>query len=234
MKLIFSLFALTALMSTNAVALDIAALESAMANPDRPAEDKARDATRRAPQVLDFMGVEPGMRVLDINASAGWYTEVLSYAVGSGGTVLMQNAPGGRSEEAATARANRLSNVEQIGAITDAGANSVDFAFTGLNFHDFHNSDPSRAQAILADVMTVLESGGILGIVDHEGTSGADNESMHRIAFDELVKAVTGAGFALVGVSDVLDNPTDDHTLAQFDQSLERNTDRMVLKFIKL
>ncbi|MGI9250159.1 MAG: hypothetical protein ACR2PR_03040, partial [Pseudohongiellaceae bacterium] len=81
--------------------IDIAALEQAMANPQRPAADKERDASRRAPEVLHFLGLRKGMTVLDINASAGWYTEVLSYAVGDEGKVYMQNRPGGRNEEAA-------------------------------------------------------------------------------------------------------------------------------------
>ena len=79
MKSIISLLAATCLLCGSASALDIAALERAMANPDRPAEDKARDASRQAPQVLDFFGVEPGMTVLDINA-------VLSATQGGGFT----------------------------------------------------------------------------------------------------------------------------------------------------
>ena len=114
MKKMLTLIGLVSLMSGTVSALDIAALERAMANPDRPAADKERDASRRAPEVLDFMGVEPGMTVLDINASAGWYTEVLSYAVGDSGKVYMQNRPGGRSAEAAAARAGRLANVEAV------------------------------------------------------------------------------------------------------------------------
>ena len=214
--------------------LNTAALERAMANPERPAEDKERDASRQAPAVLSFMGVAPGMTVLDINASAGWYTEVLSYAVGPNGTVYMQNRPGGRAEEAANARAARLDNVEQVAAISDVPAGSVDFAITALNFHDFHNSDPAVAQGILAQTMTALKPGGILGVIDHEGTPGADNQALHRIAFDEAVKAIVGAGFALVGTSDVLDNPADDHSVGPFDPSLGRDTDRIVLKFMKL
>ena len=82
--------------------------------------------------------------------------------------------------------------------------------------------------------MSVLKTGGVLGILDHEGTPGADNATLHRIAFDEAVKAVLQSGFALVGSSEVLDNPADDHTVGPFDESLGRNTDRIVLKFMKL
>ena len=145
----------------------------------------------------------------------------------------MQNRPGGNADEPAAAKAARLSNITQIAAISDAEAGSVDYAMTALNFHDFHNSNPAAAQGILAQVKDALKPGGILGIIDHEGTSGADNQTLHRIAFDEVVKAVTGAGYVLVGSSELLDNTADDHSVGPFDPSLGRNTDRLVLKFAK-
>ena len=235
MKSALSLLAVFSLVCSSAQALDIAALERAMANPDRPAADKERDASRQAPAVLDFLGLEAGMTVLDVNASGGWYTEVLSYAVGPNGKVLMQNRPGGNSAEAATARANRLGNVEEwLTPISDAPENSVDFAITALNFHDFHNSNPAAAQGILGQLMAVLKPGGILAVIDHEGTFGADNVSLHRIAFEDAVKAVLESGFVLAGASDILHNEADDHTVGPFDPSLGRNTDRLVLKFMKL
>ncbi len=235
MKTAFSMLAALLISSSAVAQLDTAALERAMANPDRPAADKERDASRQAPAVLNFLGLEAGMTVLDVNASGGWYTEVLSYAVGPSGKVYMQNRPGGRADEPAAAKAARLSNVEQVAAITDPPANSVDFAITALNFHDFHNSNPEAAQNILRGIVSVLKPGGILGIIDHEGTPGADNQTLHRIAFDDAVKAVLSHGdLALVGASDILDNPADDHTVGPFDDSLGRNTDRIVLKFIKL
>ena len=58
---IFASLLVIALFGNSAYALDIAALERMMANPDRPAADKERDASRRAPQVLDFLGLEAGM-----------------------------------------------------------------------------------------------------------------------------------------------------------------------------
>lgn len=234
MKKIYSLIAILFLTCNTATALDIAALEKTMANPDRPAADKERDASRQAPKVLDFLGLEPGMTVLDINAGGGWYTEVLSYATGENGKVYMQNRPGSRYTEGADERVARLSNIKPVGAISDVPEGSVDFAITALNFHDFHNRDPQVAQGIMAQTLAALKPGGILGIVDHEGTPGADNAALHRIAFDELVRAVTQAGFAVVGVSEVLNNPNDDHTLGPFDPKLGRNTDRIVLKLMKI
>ncbi len=234
MKSLIALFAICLLASGSAgAALDTAALEQALVNPDRPAADKELDASRQAPPVLSFLGLEAAMTVLDINASAGWYTEVLSYAVGPNGKVYMQNRAGGRSAEAAAARAARLSNVEQWDDMATLPASSLDFAITNLNFHDFHNADPANAQAILASVLAALKSGGILGVIDHEGTKGADNATLHRIFTDDAVAAITAAGFVLAGSSELLHNDADDHTLGPFDPSLGRDTDRFVLKFTK-
>jgi predicted methyltransferase len=147
----------------------------------------------------------------------------------------MQNRAGGRNAEAATTRANRLGNVsEWLTEISEIPNGSVDFAITGLNFHDFHNSNPAVAQGILSQISGALKPGGILGVLDHEGTSGADNATLHRIAYDEAVKAILQSGLVLVGSSELLDNPADDHTVGPFDPSLGRNTDRIVLKFMKL
>lgn len=235
MKTFLSVIAISCFACTSvSAALDTGALERAMASADRPAADKERDASRQAPAVLDFLGLEAGMTVLDVNASGGWYTEVLSYAVGSNGQVLMQNRAGGRNADAATARANRLSNVsEWLTPMSDISANSVDFAILGLNLHDFHNSNPDAAQEALGQILGALKSGGVLGIIDHEGTPGADNASLHRIAFDEAVKAVVQSGFMLVATSEILDNSADDHSAGPFDPSLGRNSDRILLKFVK-
>jgi len=234
MKSIFTLLATLCLVCNSAAALDIAALERAMANPERSAEDKARDAARKAPQVLDFLGLEAGMTVLDINASGGWYTEVLSYAVGPSGKVYAQNRPDSNGARAIAGKAGRLGNVESWEQpISALPANSVDFAITGLNYHDFYNNNPANAAGLMAQVLQALKPGGVLGIIDHQGNPGADNQSLHRIAVSDVVKSITEAGFYVVGYSDVLDNSADDHTLRSSDDSLGRNTDRFVLKVMK-
>ena len=41
--------------------------------------------------VLDFLGVTPGMTVLDVIASGGYYSEAAAHAVGLEGQVYAQN-----------------------------------------------------------------------------------------------------------------------------------------------
>jgi predicted methyltransferase len=220
-------------------------LESRLSHSDRPAEDKARDAGRKPAAVLEFMGVEEGMTVMDLLAAGGYYTEVLSIAVGPEGHVYAQNTDfllkmrDGAADKAMTARlaGNRLPNVERLDReITNLGLapNSLDFVMTALNFHDIYNGrGPEAAQAVLAAIMDVLKPGGVLGIVDHAGNPGADNEKLHRIEESKVIDAAREAGFIVEDTSDVLRNPSDDRTRFVFAEGLRGSTDRFVLRLRK-
>ena len=68
------------------------------------------------------------------------------------------------------------------------------------------------------------------GVIDHEGSAGQDNASLHRIELDVAIEAIEEAGFIVEASSDVLDNPADDRTLKYNDESLGRNTDRILIR----
>src|SRR5690606_24031137 len=127
-----------------------AALNAALANPSRPAADRDADARRKPAETLEFFGIGPGMTVVDLIASGGYYTEVLSNAVGPGGKVYMQNAPsalqgerGERTEQAINERlaGGRLANVERLNRdASDLGLpdNSLDGAVIALEYHELY------------------------------------------------------------------------------------------------
>lgn len=233
--------AMALLLGSSALALDEARITQTLESADRSDDDKALDASRQPALVLSYLGVEEGMTVLDLMASAGWYTEVLSHAVGPQGKVLMHNAPGslarGNTADAIETRLNnRLANVERVeGEFSDINIapGSVDLALTHLNFHDVYNANPANAQILLEMAKNALKSGGILGIVDHRGNPGADNAALHRITLDEVAQAVTEAGFYIVGVSDALHVESDTREVGPFDESLGRTTDRILIKAMK-
>ena len=124
-------------------------LEAAMAADARPADDKAIDANRKPIEVLEFFGVREGMTVLEVVGAAGYYTELLSAAVGPSGTVYTQNDEGtltrgdGAVEKALSARlaGNRLPNVRRVNAaIGDTGLDGqADMALIILELHDTYN-----------------------------------------------------------------------------------------------
>ncbi|MCB1666332.1 MAG: class I SAM-dependent methyltransferase [Pseudomonadales bacterium] len=243
MKSLLSLVAVTAmLVGSQAMAIDPAKLTQALASPDRSAEDKELDMNRKPVQVLTFLGLKEGMSALDLVAGGGWYTEVLSRAVGPNGKVYMQNSPAslsrGTTEQTVSARVNgRLTNVVRVNRdMNDLGLapDSIDFAITNLNFHDLYNSNPANARAMLEAVKTVLKPGGVFAIIDHAGNVGADNASLHRVPKSLVVVAAREAGFTIVDAgSAILSVPSDDHTLPQSAPELNRNTDRFIVKLTK-
>jgi len=220
--------------SAYAVADVAAGFDAALDAAERPAEDKARDANRKPKQVLEFVGIGAGMTVLDLNASTGWYSEVLSAAVGADGQVIAHNSPRrrDRTEAGITAKADRLGNITPLFA--DIGSlgidGEVDAAFTALNLHDMFNRSAENGRAYLADAFMALKPGGVFGVIDHEGSAGQNNAELHRIEAAVAKEALEAVGFVVEEVSDILDNPADDHTLHMRDESLERNTDRFLIR----
>lgn len=200
----------------------------------RSAEDRARDAARKPREVLEFAGIGAGMTVLDYVAGGGWYTEVLSAAVGPGGKVIAHNTPRthSRAGEAMQAKADRLRNVDLlVSGVDDLGLDqSVDAALTALNLHDFYNRDAAAGIEFLRAAFDALKPGGVFVVIDHEGSAGQDNRALHRLPLSTAVAALEQAGFIVEEISDILDNPADDHTLHMRDESLGRDTDRFLIR----
>jgi len=66
--------------------------EAIVASPDRTEADRQADARRQPAKMLTFTGVKAGMKVLDMEASAGYSTELLARAVGPSGTIYAQDS----------------------------------------------------------------------------------------------------------------------------------------------
>jgi predicted methyltransferase len=217
-------------------------VKTLLADESRAEADRARDAGRRPADVLEFLGVEEGMRVIDVIAAGGYYTEVLSIAVGPDGQVVAMNPPSilkfrdGRYEKAISARLadNRLPNATRLNKdfadlVPEDGP--FDVAITALNFHDVYNRNgPEAAVGFLQAVASVLKPGGIFGVIDHVGEAGADNVDLHRIEISKVLESIEAAGLIVASDSDLLRNETDDHTLGIFDDAVRGKTDRFLLK----
>lgn len=220
-------------------------LAGKLASESRPAEDRARDDDRKPAEVVAFLGIEPGMTVVDLIAAGGYYTEVLSLVVGPEGKVYAQNNQyvlqirDGANQEAITKRlsGDRLPNVERLDrefGELGLAPDSVDAALTALNFHDIYNSrGPEVAAAFLKEIHTFLKPGGVLGLIDHHGDEGADNEKLHRIEEKHALRLAREAGFELEDVGEMLRRPGDDRTKNVFDPEIRGKTDRFVLKLRK-
>ena len=219
-------------------------LAEKLASAARPQTDRTRDVGRKPAEVVEFLGFEPGMHLLDILAYSGYYTEVLSHAVGAEGRVFSQNPAdvlalsNGANDKALQQRLrnNRLPNVTRVNREFDdlgIAPNSLDGAITALNLHDLYHRSPSYATSVLRRIYAVLKPGAVLGVIDHIGVPGRDNARLHRMTKAQAISAAQAAGFELVDESELLANPYDDHTLFVFGPELRGITDRFLLKLAK-
>jgi predicted methyltransferase len=228
---------------------DRAAIDAAIADPRRPAEDRVRDATSKPADVLALLGVAPGMRVLDVNAAGGYYSELLARTVGSTGHVIAHNHPGARTMLPAVDLERRygdgrLPNVEQIfvrHADLVLPDESLDAVLMSMVYHDLYwdapgvDWGPIDARALLRSLHRALRPGAVVGVVDHTALAGSDPavsaHALHRIDPAVVVADFTAAGFVLDAQSDALRNSGDDLRRSVFDAAVHGQTDRFVLRF---
>ena len=85
-----SLLSSTAVLAARAVP---AAITAAVNDAGRPDADRALDANRKPAETLDFVGVKPGMTVVELIPGGGYFTRLLSKAVGPKGTVYAVYPP---------------------------------------------------------------------------------------------------------------------------------------------
>ncbi|OLF80691.1 hypothetical protein AWH62_14410 [Maricaulis sp. W15] len=219
-------------------------IENAVADASRPEADRQLDANRHPAEVLLFAGVEPGWRIADLAAGSGYYSRVLSTAVGAEGHVYTMNPTWVAERFAETdaglaafagERANMTHSSSAIEAFGDNVDGELDAVFMVLFYHDTAWDGTDRT-AMNAAVFDALRPGGVYVVVDHRAVEGAGLtvvESLHRIEEAAVVEEITAAGFELDGSSDMLANPEDSREISPFDPSIRRQTDRFVLRFRK-
>jgi len=225
--------------------------DAAVAHSGRSAEDLKRDPIDHPAEVLRLSGIGPGMHVADVLAAGGYYSELLSYIVGSKGHVIMLNNKASEywSENYWEKRlANRrLPNVEH--RLVDLehlplADSSLDAEILIKNYHDLYwvDTDPKspwpkmNPGQVLAEMARVLKPGGILLLVDHSarpGTGSADAGPLHRIDQAFARADFEKHGFEFVASSDVLRRPDDARNQISYKPPALGKTDRFVMVFRK-
>ncbi|HEX3810974.1 MAG TPA: hypothetical protein VHW02_14870 [Rhizomicrobium sp.] len=232
-----------------AVALSGAALAAAVpdyvskavADSTRPKADTDRDAIRLPAQTIAFAGVKPGMVVAELFPGGGYFTRMLSDAVGPSGKIYgIENAKWDDGSDAKVAAEPGHGNVSiQIVKFGEFNLpQPVDLFWITQNYHDLHIAKYGAVDmaAFNKHVFDSLKPGGIYFVLDHQanpGTSEADIAKLHRIEKAQVIREVTAAGFKLVGEGDFLHRPGDDHTKPIFDKSIQGQTDQYALRFVK-
>lgn len=218
------------------------AIAAAVADPARPAADRARDAARKPAACLAFAGVHRGMTVAELFPGGGYFTRILSRVVGPKGHVyefVGRPKPGKPDPIQAIAddphyNHNITITVWPVGRLPVP--QPVDLVWTSQNYHDLHNVPGLNVADFDREVFKALKPGGIFLVLDHVAPAGSgfsDTSTLHRIDPEAAKKEIMSAGFEFVGQSDVLRNPNDPHTNKVFDPSIRGHTDQFVYAFRK-
>jgi predicted methyltransferase len=223
-------------------------LAAAIADPSRPAEDVARDADRKPAATLMFAGVAPGEQIAELLPGGGYFTRIMSKAVGANGHIYAV-VPARRPDASPTtpdfaARVKALAAdpaYANVSVVVEPFAElktpvPVDLVWTSQNYHDLHNLPGLDVAVFNQMVFDALKPGGTYLILDHAtepGAGASQTSTLHRIDPQTVKQEVIAAGFVYDGQSDVLRNPQDPHTAKVFDPAIRGKTDQFILKFKK-
>src|SRR5690606_28531477 len=161
---------------------------------EKPEEFRARYAHRHPQETLEFLGIEPGMTVVEVLPGGGWYSQVLIPYLGREGRLIGANyaqdmwprfgmfdqafidsmqtwttdwpreAQQWQGEDGATVDAFELGSMP---ASLEGQADAVLFIRALHNLARFEG-EGGYLTAALGDAHRVLKPGGILGVVQHE------------------------------------------------------------------
>ncbi len=90
-----------------------------LASPERSAADRLNDERRKPQQMLEFIGVRPGIVALDLSAGGGYTTELIARAAGSKGRVYAQSMPRTARPPPAQSESGSMSVAPSMGSQTD-------------------------------------------------------------------------------------------------------------------
>lgn len=223
-------------------------LTAAVADSGRPAADAQRDAERKPADSMAFAGVQPKNVVIELIPGGGYYTRLLSKAVGPEGRLyavvpaVPADAPAGTPDRSVPIKAiaadpayrNVTVLVQPIRAL-DLPA-KADLVWTSDNYHDLHNAKGLDMMAFNKSVWSALKPGGAYLVIDHAAAADAPPDvtsTLHRIRSETVIQEVSAAGFTLEGQSSALHQTGDSHELKIFDPAIQGKTDQFMLKFRK-
>ena len=235
-------FGLAGVATAGALPKNIAA---ALADKGRPAADASRDPVRHPGELLAFAGVKPGARVADFIIGGGYFTRILSVAVGPKGSVTAYQPAEFIQFEASygvnlKTVSGAYANIKPMDSSLQALdlPDGLDLVMTVQNYHDLHLKPfpADTAAKVNAEVFKSLKPGGVFLVVDHAALAGAGlgvADTLHRIDIADVKREVMAAGFKLEAESPMLANSTDPHTENVFGPGIRGKTDQFILKFRK-
>ena len=244
-----ALLSVAAPLSAAAPAQAPVSIAAAVASTARSPDNVKLDAGRKPAQLLAFLGLKRGMKVLDLLGANAYWAEITSPVVGPSGHVTVWMPTQFYPEKRKVAFETFMASHPNVSIVTspfeapDLPKNYADFVILNDNYHDTYwqneklklpQMDPN---AFLKAVYASMKPGAVIGVIDHVANPNRDTratvEKYHRIDPDVVKADFKRAGFVLVGSSDMLRNPADKHDLEVHEAAIAGKTDRFVFKFKK-
>jgi predicted methyltransferase len=209
---------------------------------DRSDADRTTDKRRDPLKLLNFIGVKEGMKVLDMEAGAGYTTELLARAVGPKGVVYAQDSAEVMERQVKDKFDLRAQKPAMKGVIhvirnyddpLPPDVRYLDLITFFFAYHDMTYMQVDRAE-MNRKLFTALKPGGYLLIADHSAKAGdgtSVGKTFHRIEEGVLRKEVEAAGFKLVAEGSFLRHPEDMRDVIVF--RAPTPIDEFVLKYQK-
>src|SRR5258705_2481727 len=216
--------------------------EAIVASPDRSDGDRQTDQRRQPAKMLAFIDIKAGMKVLDMEANAGYSTELLARSVGPTGVVYAQD-PAAVIERVVKdkfdIRAQNPAMKNVVHVIRDfddpipPGVSGLDLITFFFAYHDVTYIPVDRAE-MNKKMFAALKPGGFLVIADHSARAGDGitvAKTLHRIEESTLRQEIEAAGFKLATEADFLLQPQYPRDAAVFRPQIP--VDEFVLKYQK-
>ncbi|NMP17081.1 class I SAM-dependent methyltransferase [Thalassotalea sp. Y01] len=217
------------ILSTTAIAhadeaVELSALDKAIASEHRSDKNKARDQYRHPAETLKFFGFRSDMTVVEIAPGGGWYTEILAPALKGTGKLYGAHYPDtgkddyyskSRRKLEAKLKADEIFSEVMLTDFTPrveselAPAGSADLVLT---FRNLHNWRVEGVRQIFKDSFKALKPGGVVGVVEHRMPESQDLEKNSKSGYfpqQLTIDLAIEAGFELAESSEINANPKD-------------------------
>jgi predicted methyltransferase/ABC-type nitrate/sulfonate/bicarbonate transport system substrate-binding protein len=210
------------------------ALRTAVASPERPAAETARDRWRHPTETLSFFGARNDQTVVELWPGTGWYTAILAPFLADKGALTVVNpeskppADAGAPEALLAKKyADRLAaspgvfgkvQVRSVNPATSFSLGADGSADVVVTFRNFHNWVKAEiTPKVLAAAFRVLKRGGVLGIEEHRAAPGETDDTRVVQKIDDtgyvpeayVIDLARQAGFTIEDRSEINGNPLD-------------------------
>lgn len=202
-------------------------LAKVIAGEHRAETNALRDVYRNPQETLEFFGIRPDMKVVEVSPGKGWYTEILGPYLKDKGELFLAAPPKDTESEYFQNSNKALKELidghkDKYGKITYtnfeipnaigpiAPKDSADLVVTFRNVHGWMRSNKQK-EAFQA-FYDALKPGGIFGLVEHREKLGKTQDMEAKSGYvreDYVIELAESVGFQFVSKSEINANYLD-------------------------